>query len=185
MTESLHTTPGQAGPRTPSNGRLRSRNPLYFEDLAVGDEFVTPARTVTESDVVTFAGLSGDFNSIHTDAILAGGTAYGQRVVHGLLGLSILTGLLDRLRLFDGTAIAMLGVREWNFVNPVFIQDTVHGRLLITGLRRTRRGDRGIIERRLELWNARDELCQEGRIDLMIRCRDSVPPATLPAAEPI
>lgn len=169
------------GSRADGAGRLRSRDPLFFEDLAVGDQFTTPARTITEADVVAFAGLSGDFNSIHTDAVLAGETAYGQRVAHGLLGLSILTGLLDRLRLFDGTAIAMLGLHEWRFVNPVFIHDTVHGRLTITGMRRTSRGDRGILQRRLELWNSRGELCQEGRIDLMIRCREPVPNPGLPA----
>src|SRR5258705_12499977 len=95
--------------------------PKYLEDLTAGDVFVSAARTITESDVVAFAGLSGDFNPIHTDVEFATDSPYGQRVVYGLLGLSMLTGLLDRTGLFSGSAIAMLGIRDWQFCGPLFI----------------------------------------------------------------
>jgi acyl dehydratase len=144
----------------------------YLEDLEAGQTFVSAARTVTEADVVAFAGLSGDFNPIHTDAEFAKDSAYGQRVVYGLLGLSIATGLLDRLGVFSGSAIAMLGIADWTFTGPVFIGDTVHLELTILGVRPSRsKPDRGVVERRFDLRNQRGELVQTGRIDVLVRRR--------------
>src|SRR6201998_2574232 len=113
----------------------------YLEELSAGDTFVSPARTITETDVVGFAGLSGDFNPIHTDVEFARSTVYGQRVVYGLLGLAILTGLLDRTGLFSGTAIAMLGIRDWQFRGPLFIGDTVRSPLPLTTYKRKARAN--------------------------------------------
>jgi acyl dehydratase len=148
--------------------------PLYLEDLAEGQVYITPARTITEADVVAFAGLSGDFNPIHTDAEFANNTRYGQRIVYGLLSLSIMLGLLDRTRLFSGTAIAMLGITDWMFDQPVFINDTIKGRLTIEGVRRTSAGDQGVVRRRFEILNQRDEVVQHGGIDLLVRARGVV-----------
>jgi acyl dehydratase len=148
---------------------------LFLEDLEVGQTFTGPGRTITEADVVSFAGISGDYNPIHTDAEFAKGSPYGQRVVYGLLGLSVLTGLLDRTRLFSGSAIAMLGIRDWTFTAPVFIGDTVTLRMEIRGVHRTSRGDRGVVDRYFELVNQRGEVVQQGHIDLMIRSRDYTP----------
>lgn len=145
--------------------------PKYLEDLAEGDTFTSAARTITESDVVGFAGLSGDFNPIHTDVEFARDTPYGQRVVYGLLGLSIMTGLLDRTGLFSGTAIAMLGIRDWTFTAPIFIGDTLRFTLTIGEVRRTRSGDRGVVERYFELLNQRDEVVQKGHVDILVRAR--------------
>lgn len=149
-------------------------NAKYLEDLTAGDTFEGPARTITESDVVGFAGLSGDFNPIHTDVEFARDTPYGQRVVYGLLGISMLTGLLDRTGLFSGSAIAMLGIRDWTFVGPMFIGDTIRFRLTIEGVRRTRSGDRGVVRRYFELLNQRDEIVQRGHIDVMVRARNGI-----------
>ncbi len=142
---------------------------LYYEDLSVGQKFTTPGRTVTEADVVGFAALSGDWNQIHTDAEFAGDTAYGQRVVHGLFGLSMMIGLFERLGIFSGSAIAMLGIRDWRFTAPIFIGDTLHGEMEIVSLRLTSKGDRGIVDRHYSLVNQRGEVTQEGDIGLMIR----------------
>lgn len=84
--------------------------PLYFEDLSVGQEFMTPARTVTDADVASFAAWTGDFNPLHTDEVYAAGTRFGQRIAHGLMGPTWCIGLLARLGVFDGSAIALLGV---------------------------------------------------------------------------
>jgi acyl dehydratase len=144
----------------------------YLDDLEAGQHFVSAARTVTEADVVAFAGLSGDFNPIHTDAEFAKDSQYGQRVVYGLLGLSIATGLLDRLGVFSGSAIAMLGITDWTFTGPVFIGDTVHLELTIVGVRPSQsKPDRGVVERRFDLRNQRGELVQTGRIDVLVRRR--------------
>jgi acyl dehydratase len=147
----------------------------FLEDLTAGDTFTTGARTLTEADVVGFAGLSGDFNPIHTDAEFAKETPYGQRVVYGLLGISILTGLLDRTGLFSGSAIAMLGINEWKFTAPIFIGDTVHVRLTITDVRRTSKPDRGVVGRFFELINQDGAVVQQGNIDLMVRSRQFAP----------
>ena len=147
--------------------------PKYLEDLTAGDVFTSAARTITEGDVVAFAGLSGDFNPIHTDVEFAKETPYGQRVVYGLLGLSMLTGLLDRTGLFSGSAIAMLGIRDWTFTAPLFIGDTIRFRLTIVDVRRSRSGDRGVVQRYFELMNQRDEVVQKGHIDILVRARET------------
>ena len=144
--------------------------PLYYEDLSLGQEFTGPRRTITEADVVGFAQLSGDWNPIHTDAEFAKTTRFGQRLAHGLLGLAALTGLMDRTGLFDGSAVAMLGV-QWSFRKPVFIGDTIGFTMRITGLRLTSDGRYGIVERSFEVRNQDGEVVQEGTIPLLIARR--------------
>jgi acyl dehydratase len=142
---------------------------LYYEDLTEGQTFTSPARTVTETDLVSFAMLSGDWNAIHTDEEFARETFYGKRVVHGLFGLSMMTGLLDRTGLFGGSAIAMLGISDWQFKAPIFVDDTLHFEMEIVSKRLTGGGDRGIIDRKFSLINQRGEVVQEGHIGLMLR----------------
>ncbi len=142
---------------------------LYYEDLTEGQTFTSPARTVTETDLVSFAMLSGDWNAIHTDEEFARETFYGKRVVHGLFGLSMMTGLLDRTGMFGGSAIAMLGISDWQFKAPIFVDDTLHFEMEIVSKRLTSGGDRGIIDRKFSLINQRREVVQEGHIGLMLR----------------
>jgi 3-hydroxybutyryl-CoA dehydratase len=98
---------------------------LYFEEFEVGQKIPSAGRTITESDVVTFAGLSGDFNQIHTDAEFSKKTPFGNRVAHGLLGLSITSGLAMRTGVLEGTVLAFREINDWKFVKPVFIGDTI------------------------------------------------------------
>src|SRR5258708_25561284 len=128
-------------------------NPKYLEDLHAGEVFTSAARTITESDVTAFAGLSGDFNPIHTDVEFARGTPYGQRVVYGLLGLAMLTGLLDRTGLFSGSAIPMLCIPDWTFTPPMFIGDTIRFPPTITDLPPPSSGHPGRAARHFELLN--------------------------------
>jgi acyl dehydratase len=144
---------------------------LFFEDLSIGQEFVSPARTITEHDVMEFAGLSGDYNPVHTNAEFCRQTPFGQRIAHGLLGLSITSGLFSRLGTFDGTAVALLGV-NWSFTGPVFFGDTVYARATVTEKRETSKKDRGIIIRQVEVINQRGEVVQKGDIKLMVRRKD-------------
>ena len=146
---------------------------LYYEDLAEGQTFTSPARTVTETDLVSFAMLSGDWNAIHTDEEFARETFYGKRVVHGLFGLSMMTGLLDRTGLFGGSAIAMLGIEDWQFKAPIFVGDTLHFQMEIVSKRLTSGRDRGIIDRKFSLINQRGEVVQEGHIGLMLRLNEN------------
>jgi acyl dehydratase len=137
----------------------------------VGESFDTPARTVTEADVVAFAGLSGDFNPLHTDRVFAAATPFGRPVAHRLLVLAMVTGLFGRLGLVDGTAVAMLGIEDWRFRRPVFFGDTVRARVTVTELRPWRRADAGVVVRRFEVFNQHGELVQEGTIPLLVRRR--------------
>ena len=134
--------------------------PLHFEDLEVGLQLTTGGRTVTEADVVQFAMFSGDWNAIHVDAEFASGTVFGQRVVHGVASLSIMGGLIFAAGWFSSTVEALLGFDELRFRNPVFIGDTVRCRFTVVELRVTSSG-RGLLKRKLELLNQRDEVVLE------------------------
>src|SRR5205814_6575185 len=96
----------------------------YFDDIQVGEEYESPGRTVTETDIVLFAGLSGDYNVLHTDAEFMKTSLFGERIAHGLLGLAIQSGLFSRATQAYAT-IAFVGLR-WKFKSPIKIGDTIH-----------------------------------------------------------
>lgn len=145
--------------------------PLYFEDFSVGQTFVTPGRTITEADVINFASWTGDNNQIHTDAEFARQTRYGQRIVHGMLGASLCLGLIARTGVFEGSAVALLGIDEWRFTAPVFIGDTLTLTVEIVGTRLTSNGNTGVVQRMLQLRNQRGESVQQGRMDILMLTR--------------
>lgn len=147
--------------------------PLYFEDLRIGQQFESVGRTVTNHEVMTFAGLSGDFNQLHTNDEFAKGTPYGERIAHGTLVLAMSIGLTQRLGLFDGTTKGLLGL-DWKFKGPVLLNDTIRVRMTVASLRRASKGDSGVVERRYEVLNQRDEVVQEGILTALMRLR---PPA--------
>ena len=97
---------------------------LAFNDLVVGDEWESGRRTVTETDVVLFAGLSGDFNPLHVDHASSQTGPFGRPVAHGLLGMSIATGLISQAPRVD--TIAFLAILEWKFLHPIAFGDTIH-----------------------------------------------------------
>ena len=141
----------------------------YFEDFAIGDKFISPGRTITETDVVLFSGLSGDYNPLHTNSEFAKETIFGERVVHGLLGLSIVSGLSARLGIFDGTIIAFLGIEKWEFTKPILLNDTVHLEMTIIDKRETSKNDRGILYREVKLFNQHGDIVQQGVLPVMIK----------------
>ena len=132
---------------------LNRRRGMYFEEFEVGQRIATPARTVTEADIVNFAGLSGDFNALHTDAVFGQGTAFGQRVAHGLLGMAIVSGLAGRTGIIEGTALAFREINEWKFSQPVFIGDTIHAELEIREVRPMARLNGGAVVLGVEVIN--------------------------------
>lgn len=144
---------------------------LYYEDLEVGMVLKSPARTVTETDLVTFCMVSGDWNPIHSDEEFAKVTHYGRRVVHGLFGISLLTGLMDRSGWFANSAVAMLGIEEWKFLEPLFVGDTVHCQLTIGSLRLTKDGARAVVSRTFRLVNQRGDIVQQGEMPVLVRPR--------------
>jgi acyl dehydratase len=139
------------------------RRGLYFEEFQVGQTITTPARTITEADIVAFAGLSGDHNSIHTDAAYAAKTPFGQRVAHGLLVISIVSGLAARTGVIEGTVLAFREILDWKFSKPVFIGDTVHGVLMVEETKAMPRLGGGAITLSVEVRNQVGETCMRGR----------------------
>ncbi len=103
---------------------LQSARGMYFEEFVVGDSATSPSRTVTESDITLFAGLSGDYNEIHTSEDYSKSQHFGRRIAHGLLGLSIASGLAFQMGFMLGTVELFRSV-EWEFTGPIFIGDTV------------------------------------------------------------
>ncbi|MDR7084535.1 acyl dehydratase [Arthrobacter ginsengisoli] len=141
------------------------------EDFTLGDVNESPARTVTETDIVMYSWISGDSNPMHTDAEFARRSPIGQRIAHGTLGMSIVTGLSARMGDFDGTAIAALGVDEWQFLAPIFIGDTVRLRTTVQGAKITSKPDRGVVVRLMELVNQDDTVVQRGLMKTMAYTR--------------
>lgn len=142
-----------------------------IEEFVEGEVSLSPGRTVTETDVVTYSWVSGDVNPMHTDAEYAGKSALGQRIAHGTLGMSIATGLSAQLGQLIGTAIAALGVDEWRFLAPIFLGDTVHLRTTVVTARTTSKPDRGVLTRRMELINQRGVIVQTGLMSTMVLTR--------------
>jgi len=142
---------------------------LYYEDVSVGLSFDTGGLVVTESHIVQFAGLSGDFFPLHMDDEFARGLGFPGRVAHGLLGLILVDGLKNRAaQRFH--AVASLSW-HWNFRKPLYPGDRISGRLTVSGKRLTRRGDRGILTLGIEVRNARGDVLQEGTNVLMVQTR--------------
>jgi acyl dehydratase len=146
-----------------------------WDDLEVGEEQWTAGRTVTEADVLGFSGLTGDFNPLHTDEDFARTSPFGTRVPHGPLVHDMYLGLLDRLGLVEGTALAFLELR-WKFLAPVLVGDTIHARVSVADKREARKPDRGIVTFRVTIFNQRGEPVQEGEHVLMLARRTAPAP---------
>ena len=150
---------------------LAARTGLYFEEFEVGQSVTSAGRTVTEADVVSFAALSGDWNSIHTDAEYARQAPFGQRVAHGLLGLSIASGLAARLGFMEGTVLAFRELGEWKFSLPIYLGDTVRVRAAVTELKVMGRLGGGLVTFKVELLNQKDEVVQRGTWSVLVKSR--------------
>lgn len=150
----------------------RAQKPAYyFEDFELGDTFETPGRTIGLAEITQFAGLSGDYNPIHTDSVFGERSQFGERIAHGLLGLSILTGLVNRLGVFEAGTVALLGIEDWRFKGPIRNGDTIHVKVEIKDKRLTSDGARGVLKRHYRLVNQREEVVQEGYMPLLLKCR--------------
>jgi len=141
---------------------------LYFEQFEIGQELNTAARTITETDIVNFAGLSGDFNYIHTNAEAAKNTPYGQRIAHGMLVASIATGLCVQQGFIDGTIIAFRGI-NWKFSEAVFIGDTLYVVAKVIATKAMRRIGGGLITFEAKVINQHDTVVQKGEWKMLIQ----------------
>jgi len=135
---------------------------LYFEEFSVGQKVITAKRTITESDIMGFATLSGDNNRIHTDPEFSKTTVFGRQVAHGLLGLAIASGLAWQTGILDGTVIAFREISEWKFIKPVFIGDTIYVDLDVKETKALPRIGGGSVAITLEVKNQMEEVCHRG-----------------------
>lgn len=142
----------------------------YFEEFEEGQTLVTAARTVTEADIVNFAGLSGDYNQIHTDAVYAAQDTFGQRVAHGLLVHSIATGLAVQSGIIEGTVLAFREL-ECKFSLPVFIGDTIHVKITITEKKALPRLGGGNILMKINVINQDGKSVQRGNWTMLVKSR--------------
>ena len=145
------------------------RQGLYFEEFSVGQTIVSSARTLTESDIVSFAGLSGDYNPIHTDTVHASKTMFGRRIAHGLLCMAIASGLANRTGAIESTAIAFREIRNWKFMQPVFIGDTIHVRMEVTETSSIPRLGGGMVSLQISVINQDDVVVMKGTWIVLVK----------------
>lgn len=141
---------------------------LYYEDLAVGQVYRSSSRTLSEADLTMFSMFSGDWNQVHSDAEYSKASG-GQRLLHGVLGIAVVTGLMDRAGWFTSSAIAMTNLDDWNFLRPLRIGDTVTMEMEILSRRIVSAGDKGIISREFTVINQHGEAAQRGKSGMLIK----------------
>ena len=141
---------------------------MYFEEFEVGQKMISPGRTITESDVVGFAGLSGDFNRIHTDKQYAEKTPFGARVAHGLLGLSIASGLALRTGVLEGTVMAFREITRWKFTKPVYLGDTIHVEMEIIETKAMKRLGGGSVILQMDVKNQEGVTVMKGNWNTLV-----------------
>lgn len=141
---------------------------LYFEEFPLGMKIITEGRTITDSDIVNFAGVSGDFNPLHTDEQYASQTPFGKRVAHGALVFAIATGLSYRMRFMEKTGIAFRSIDDWKFSAPVYVGDTIHCLLEVTALKEAKRLGGGLVTLAIKVINQADAVVQRGNLTVII-----------------
>ena len=144
---------------------------LYFEEFEMGLKITTSGRTITESDVIGFAGISGDYNQIHTDAVYSKGTPAGARIAHGLLVMSIASGLVVLTSMMEGTVLVFREIKNWKFIKPVYFNNTIHVEVSVVGLKAFRRLGGGLVETEIDVKNQDGETVMKGVWSSLIRSK--------------
>ena len=143
----------------------------YFEDFEVGETMVSPARTITSTDIVNFACLSGDFNEAHTNFEYAKTTQFGEPIAHGPLVYAVMGGLQYASGVNDGTLLALLQINNWKLLLPVLHGDTIRLEQTVLDKKETSKPDKGVITLKRTCRNQRGEAVQEMEATLLYRRR--------------
>lgn len=141
---------------------------LTFEQFGIGDAFTSPGRTVTEADVVAFAGLSGDFNPLHTDETFARSTPFGARIAHGMLSAAMATGMANWTGVFEGTTLALME-QVIQYKGAVRFGDTIHLELTVAEKKETSKPDRGVVVFGARVCNQDGQAVVDGKWTLMMK----------------
>ncbi len=148
---------------------------LYFEEFAVGDTMRTRGRTITESDLVQFAALTGDFNPMHTDAEYSSDSFMGQRVAHGMLTISYAVGQAYQLGILERTVLGFRGL-EMKFSSPVYIGDTIYAELRVSETKAARRLGGGIVGLDIRIIKQDGKVAQKGSLSLLMMSKPDAAP---------
>lgn len=143
----------------------------YFEDFTVGDEIVTPARTITTTDIVNFACLTGDFNEVHTNWEYCKTTSFGEPIAHGPLVYGVMAGLGYASGINDGTLIALLQIDGWRMLSPVKNGDTIRMRVRVLDKKESSKPDRGVVTFMRECVNQHGQVVQEMKATQLFKRR--------------
>jgi 3-hydroxybutyryl-CoA dehydratase len=150
---------------------LEVRKGFFFEDYEIGQTITSPGRTVTEADVSAFAGLTGDWSSIHTDAVYAAKHPVGQRIAHGMLGVAIASGLAVRLGFLEDTLLFFREIEHWKFSQPVFLGDTLCVRITVSDCKAVPRLGGGLVGLQAEVLNQAGQVVQSGKWTVLVKSR--------------
>lgn len=142
----------------------------FFEDIKIGEKYVSSGRTITECDLVIFAGMSADYNPLHTDSEYARKSMFGGRIAHGALTFSVMTGFWDQLGFLRETVIAFYGVERMRFIKPVYSGDTLH--LELEFIKKQDRGKDGLITVANKMFNQKNEEVMVCESVLLVKKRE-------------
>ena len=141
---------------------------LFFEEFKIGDKFFSEQQSIADLDIAKFAELSGDYNPIHVDEEFARTTLYGERIAHGLLGLSVVSGLAAKLGFAEKTTVAFRGL-EWKFRKPILIGDNVSAVFEVIEKRSVPIEGAGLIIFQVLVSNQEESIVQKGKWSLIIK----------------
>ncbi len=148
--------------------RMTQSHGLTFDEFEIGATYTSRARTVTEADVVAFAGLSGDFNPLHTDAEFGKQTPFGERIAHGMLIVAMATGMANWTGIFEGTTLALIE-QVIRYKGAVKFGDTIHLELEVEEKKPTSKPDRGVVRIATRVKNHRGEVVVDGAWTLLMK----------------
>ena len=151
---------------------MRIERGLYYEDFALDQTIRSQGRTITQTDIINFAAFTGDWSELHINTEVAAQTPFGKPIAHGMLGISVATGLAILTGALDGTIIAFEGIENWSFKRPVFIGDTIYCDMTVTKReeRKLRGGlQAGYIGMQVQVVKAENKVCQFGAWNFLVK----------------
>ena len=155
--------------------RILMSGSLYFEDFSLGEEIRSQGRTVQQSDIINFAGLTGDFNPLHVDSEFAKKSVFGSTIAHGMLGFSFAVGLIVQTGIINESILAFESVGNWQFKRPVYPGDTIYCLAKISAKepRKLIKGPKGgSLSISLQLFNQKNKLCQTGLLHFLVKSKE-------------
>jgi 3-hydroxybutyryl-CoA dehydratase len=153
---------------------IKLASDLYFEDFMVGQEISTTGRTITEADILQFAGLSGDFSQIHVDAEYSRSSPAGQRIAHGMLIASVASGLVVQTGILKDSLIYFREITDWKFIKPVFIGDTIHVMILVSAKKAVQRLSGGLVKMKIDVFNQDQKMVQRGHFSVLVASQHEI-----------